>query len=148
MFDVYIACPMCGFRINTEESKSCQACPLNKDCSLVCCPNCGHMTVDPQQSFVARRISKMLTKLRVKNTKVSGNELFLSLLDVPRGNEANVICFADEFPIEKREHLMAYGVYPGVRVRVMQHKPVTILQVNHLEIALDDNLAHMIHVRV
>jgi Fe2+ transport system protein FeoA len=42
---------------------------------------------------------------------------------------------------EHRAHLQAYGVIPGYEVRVVQHKPVTVVQIEHTELALEAGVA-------
>jgi Fe2+ transport system protein FeoA len=54
--------------------------------------------------------------------------------------------FAPGLPPEHWAHLQAYGLVPGRYVRVLQHTPVTIVQVEHCEIALEDELACQIRV--
>ncbi|MFQ6617055.1 MAG: hypothetical protein ACE5QV_00080 [Fidelibacterota bacterium] len=35
-------CPLCGYEFD-ERSKGCHSgCPMNRDCNLICCPNCGY----------------------------------------------------------------------------------------------------------
>ncbi len=41
---------------------------------------------------------------------------------------------------------MAYGLTPGAQVRVVQHSPVTVVQVENLEIALERSLAEGIRI--
>jgi hypothetical protein len=41
---------MCGHTFDPVGHAACQACPIKKGCSLVCCPACGFETVDPAQS--------------------------------------------------------------------------------------------------
>jgi Fe2+ transport system protein FeoA len=40
-----------------------------------------------------------------------------------------------------REHLRAYGVEPGGTIEVLQHHPVTVVRVEHTELALDAGIA-------
>ena len=53
-------CPMCGWKFDPDEHRACNACPVNHGCQLVCCPSCGYQTVDPQQSGLARFVSRWL----------------------------------------------------------------------------------------
>jgi Fe2+ transport system protein FeoA len=46
----------------------------------------------------------------------------------------------------QRAHLQAYGLAPGCRLRVLRHKPVTIVLIDHLELALETQLAGSIAV--
>jgi len=34
-------CPLCGHKFE-EFTQSCAGCPLNSNCNLICCPNCGY----------------------------------------------------------------------------------------------------------
>jgi len=53
-----IICPMCGCRYNVDEQAACQACPINKDCQMVCCPVCGYKTIDTAGSKLAGIVEK------------------------------------------------------------------------------------------
>ncbi len=68
------------------------------------------------------------------------------LSEARRGQQAVVRGFAPGFPASRQAHLLAYGLTPGARVRVLQHRPVTIIQVEHLEIALERSLAEGIQI--
>lgn len=46
----------------------------------------------------------------------------------------------------RREQFQAYGLVPGRRVCVMQHSPVTIIQVEHTHVAFESHLAVGIQV--
>jgi Fe2+ transport system protein FeoA len=47
---------------------------------------------------------------------------------------------------ERRAHLQAYGLVPGHWVRILQHSPVTIVQIEHLELAMEHGLARQVQV--
>jgi hypothetical protein len=57
-----IVCTMCGTTFDPANHASCQSCPLNKNCTLVCCPVCGFETVDPSQSRLARLASLLFAR--------------------------------------------------------------------------------------
>jgi Fe2+ transport system protein FeoA len=65
----------------------------------------------------------------------------LTLADVPAGGRARVAGFCRGIPADRLAHLQAYGLAPGYWVRVLQHRPVTIIQVEHTELALETELA-------
>jgi Fe2+ transport system protein FeoA len=69
-----------------------------------------------------------------------------TLADIPPGDGVELRGFAPGLPQERRAHLQAYGLVPGRFVRVLQHNPVTVVQVEHCEIALEDDLACQICV--
>jgi Fe2+ transport system protein FeoA len=47
---------------------------------------------------------------------------------------------------ERRAHLQAYGLSPGYWVEVIQHYPVTVVRVEHTELALEAGLACQVQV--
>lgn len=69
-----------------------------------------------------------------------------TLADVLPGEAVRLLGFAPELPPERWAHLQAYGLAPGRCVRVLQHTPITVVQVEHSEIALEDELACQICV--
>ena len=75
-----------------------------------------------------------------------GSVLPNTLADVLPGEGAQLLGFAPDFPPERWAHLQAYGLVPGRFVRVLQHAPVTVVQVEHCEIALENELACQIRV--
>lgn len=70
----------------------------------------------------------------------------LTLADVPVGGQARVRGFRKGLSCERCAHLQAYGLVPGHRVRILQHSPVTIVQVEHMELALENGLARQVTV--
>lgn len=54
--------------------------------------------------------------------------------------------FSDELSPDRRFYLQSYGLVPGQVVHVVQQSPVTIIQIEHLELALECELARRVHV--
>lgn len=59
-----------------------------------------------------------------------------------------MIGFAEGFPPDRRAYLQAYGLVPDYTARVLQQAPVTILKIDHTELALENELAALILVRI
>lgn len=68
------------------------------------------------------------------------------MCDLPSGGRARICCFSDQLTARRRELLMAYGVRPGEWLRVCRTSPVTVIEIDQLELALDHDLAHTIQV--
>lgn len=68
-----------------------------------------------------------------------------SLLDVPPGGVARVVAF-NGMSTSQVESLQAYGLIPGRQVRVRQHAPVTVIEVENIELALENDLARQVKV--
>jgi hypothetical protein len=63
-----LTCPMCGRTYNPQANPACPSCPINKSCSLACCPHCGYETVDPQHSSMVYLLRKITTLIRPGTT--------------------------------------------------------------------------------
>ncbi|MFC1879440.1 FeoA family protein [Chloroflexota bacterium] len=69
-----------------------------------------------------------------------------SLVDVAVGERACVRGFCSSLPAERQAYLQAYGLMPGYRVRILQQHPVTVVQIENMELAMEDNLARRVQV--
>jgi Fe2+ transport system protein FeoA len=68
------------------------------------------------------------------------------LTDLPPGTCTRLVGYLPEMPPERKAQLQAYGLLPGQTLRVLQHKPVTIIQVELTELALETELAQAVIV--
>lgn len=57
-----------------------------------------------------------------------------------------MISSLDGLPPERREQLLAYGLGPGRVVEVLQTKPVTVVRIEHTELAFESALGAAIEV--
>ena len=69
-----------------------------------------------------------------------------TLADVPPGCKARVMGFTRYLPPERLNHFQALGLAPGHKVCVLQHSPVTVVQIEHTELALERELAREIYI--
>lgn len=118
---------------------------------MVCCPACGHSFPDPSRSRLARWVSRLLAGPRAPlgiGPPSMGNAVVpcgLTLRDVKAGCRACVLRLDGVSPV-RREQLEAIGLRAGRPVRVIQHTPVTVVEVDQTEIALERDLARGISV--
>jgi Fe2+ transport system protein FeoA len=95
-----------------------------------------------------KRIRRRFFFRRRRKRKTARTEAgLMTLADVPVGACAWVVKFCERIPRARRDQLQAYGLSPGKSVRIEQHFPVTIVQIEHIEIALERSLAEMIFVK-
>ena len=156
-----IICAMCGHTFDPAQHRGCAACPLQSGCQLACCPNCGFEAVDPSQSVLARAFAKFLGKLsREKpnmqrmnmennsqpdlNLTESAITVGLQLTDLSVGSKARILDFSPDISTDRKAQLQAYGVVPGNSLWVRQHRPVTVIQIDHTELAFETDLANLI----
>ncbi|HZW03526.1 MAG TPA: hypothetical protein VFF68_06350 [Anaerolineaceae bacterium] len=59
--DEQLVCSLCGHHFSAEElsRSACPACPINKNCHLVCCPVCGNTDVNPAQSRLVQWVTQL-----------------------------------------------------------------------------------------
>ena len=149
-----ITCSMCGHSFIPAARGACQACPMNNGCSLVCCPKCGYENVDVQQSSLARLAGRLLRRAShsphpgplPRGEGEHASPALHRLSEVPPGRRTRVVDFLPGLPADRRAQLQAYGLAPGYYIQVVQHSPVTIIQVDHTELALETSLARQVQV--
>jgi Fe2+ transport system protein FeoA len=69
-----------------------------------------------------------------------------TLRDAPLDCPVVVKHYLTHMPANRRTQLMAYGLLPGEKICVLQHYPVTVIQIAHTELALDAELAGAVEV--
>jgi Fe2+ transport system protein FeoA len=76
----------------------------------------------------------------------SDARLPLTLLDVPPGYQVKIEGFAPNLSPARKSQLQAYGLVPGYWVEVLQHSPVTVIMIEHSEVAMENDLARLVWV--
>ncbi len=139
-----IDCGLCGTSFDPAVHVGCASCPMGGHCTLSCCPNCGYTTIDVDRSASARFVGRLLGAPR-RAVKKAAPE---SVLAVHPGDSAEVAGFAPEMPPAQVALLRTYGVDVGRSIKVVQHRPMTVLEVDQTEVALESELASLIMVRI
>jgi Fe2+ transport system protein FeoA len=70
----------------------------------------------------------------------------LNLTQVSAGGRAQVLGYSHHLSSERLAQLQAYGLVPGAWVMVVQHSPVTIIRVDHTELAMEEGMACKVQV--
>jgi hypothetical protein len=78
---------------------------------------------------------------------VSGAQYTATLADLRPGDSACLLSFSSEIAPERLTQLQSYGLLPGCHVRVQQNWPVIVVQVEHTELAIENDLARQIYLR-
>jgi Fe2+ transport system protein FeoA len=71
-----------------------------------------------------------------------------TLFDVPAGETVVLLGYLPGMPGQRRAQLQAYGLLPGSQLRLLQHQPVVVIRIAHLELALEWDLAHAMEVEI
>lgn len=69
-----------------------------------------------------------------------------TLAQVKPGRKAKILQFLTGMKGNRQAQMQAYGLTPGFVVRIVQHNPVTIVQIEHFEMAIETELAEQILV--
>lgn len=69
----------------------------------------------------------------------------LTLDAIPTGMLVRILKI-DKLPVERRDHLLAFGLTPGRWVEIKQHRPAVVVQVDYTELALETDVASKILV--
>ena len=154
MIATQFTCPLCGHGFDPAAHLACQTCPLHSGCRLVCCPACGHTTVDQGQSRIVRWITAFLDRTSAQQDKRATSQeaervraAQCALADVPLNCRARVVDVS-ALPPAQREQLHGYGILPGGVLRVTQRTPVTVVQIEHTELAIETEIARAVRVDV
>ena len=70
-----------------------------------------------------------------------------TLRDVPVGARVAVAGFGPGISAVQLEQLMSYGLVEGRTIEVLAQRPVTVVQVEHTELALEAGVAQAILAR-
>jgi Fe2+ transport system protein FeoA len=68
-----------------------------------------------------------------------------ALADLPLARQARVVDVS-ALPAGQREQLHGYGILPGCILHAIQHAPVTVVQIEQTELAIETEIAQAIRV--
>ena len=80
-----------------------------------------------------------------REARESLESLVLPLTRLAAGEEGKVAYLSSASP-SRLHKLMAFGIAPGMRVRVHQHYPTMVVQCEHTQLAMEEEIARDIHV--
>jgi len=138
-----LTCSLCGHTFDPAAEAACVSCPVRKGCPLVCCPGCGHVTVDTERSRLVQLATGLVHGKRRGQDSAPTDR---TLADIAPGDSGVVKGYCPSIQASRREQLEAYGLSAGRGVAVVQHAPVTVIRVDHTELALETELATAILV--
>ena len=80
-----------------------------------------------------------------REARQSVESLVVPLTRLAAGEEGKVAYLSSASP-SRLHKLMAFGIAPGMRVRVHQHYPTMVVQCEHTQLAMEEEIARDIHV--
>lgn len=140
-------CPLCGHHYSVSAKSHCAACPLNGGCTMLCCPNCGYQQPDPHKSRLGRWANGWFKRRRARRAGCEESDYAAcTLAECRPGQPACVRGFHPEMSQARQRALHAHGLGPGRLVKVLNQRPVTIVQIGAAELALESELAALIEL--
>jgi len=80
-----------------------------------------------------------------REARQSVESLVVPLTRLASGEEGKVAYLSSASPARLHK-LMAFGIAPGMKVRVHQHYPTMVVQCEHTQLAMEEEIARDIHV--
>jgi len=131
-------CPLCGLDFTGAECHS--SCPMARGCAMIRCPRCNYEFVE------SGRFLDMLRRwIRRAPFCPTGGDI--SLLDVPVGMTASITNI-NSASAARLSRLASYGIAAGSEVRLLARRPAVVLACGSSSVAIEDDVAREIHVRV
>jgi Fe2+ transport system protein FeoA len=130
-------CPLCTTDFEGAECHS--SCPMSTGCAMVRCPHCGYEFVE------SGRITDML-KRWIRRAPAHVESGLQPLTRVAEGTVAPVASITTSSA--RLNRLAAFGIVPGSEVRVVARKPTVVLQCGGTSLALEDDVASTIVLRL
>lgn len=141
-------CPMCRAGLDiTAQANACAACPLyhiTRGCRLrlVRCPRCGYHSLPAETPVRPHPPHAIEANEALANVDCSAA---CRLGDLAAGTRARLVGF-DSLGENDLHRLVAYGLVPGVPLKVLQRVPAYIVRIHETELALEHTLAEAIYV--
>jgi Fe2+ transport system protein FeoA len=132
-------CQLCGFEFDERQLTCHASCAFNKYCTIICCPNCGHQTVDESKSVLAQAFR------RISSQQNSQPSQARHLSDLRPGQSATVESIEECSP-SRMEKLSVFGVAPGCQVTLVQRHPAFVVRVGFTELSFEREIAEQIRI--
>ncbi len=139
-------CQLCSYEFD-ETAMTCHAsCSLNKHCGVICCPNCGHQTVDESKSKLAQILRRKLQPGQRRRPAPHPSEAgprdaaLCRLSDLKPGQAATVIT-VESCSSARLEKLSVFGIVPGCQLTLEQRRPTFVARVGFTELSFEREVA-------
>jgi Fe2+ transport system protein FeoA len=134
-------CQLCGFEFDETQMTCHASCAFNKYCQIICCPNCGHQTVDESKS----RLVQAFRRIFKRSAPESSGSGSCRLSDLRPGQSATVTA-VDISNANRLEQLITFGIAPGSRITLEQQRPTAVIWVGLTQLAVEQEVAECIRV--
>jgi ferrous iron transport protein A len=142
-------CQLCGFEFDQTQMSCHASCALNAYCAVICCPNCGHQTVDESKSKLAQGLRRLLERTNRRQAAVKGpmvEPVTCRLSELWPGQSATVISVESQ-NASRLERLSVYGVMPGCQLTLQQRQPTFVARIGFTELSFEREVADEILIQ-
>lgn len=137
-----IDCALCGYSFNKGSEMLCNHCPLHKKCDLTCCPNCGYAMITNNRNNRSKRRQRIFRQGKLKGRQAKP----FSLGGCRKKCGTVVRGFSGKMEEKNKLFLLGRGIRPGKAIKVMQTSPAVVVEVDHLQVAIERELADLIYI--
>lgn len=137
-------CPLCNFEFDEQEMTCHTSCAFNRQCAVICCPNCGYQMVDESRTRIASWLRERLGS-KPKPMLAPADPSLSPISTLQPGQSATVVAVTDG-DTNRQERLSMYGIMPGALVTLRQRQPAYVLHVGFTELSLEREVADSILV--
>lgn len=133
-------CPLCGMDFTGEACRP--TCPMARGCSMVRCPRCSYEFVES-----GRFVDMLRRWIRRAPEQVCASGDAVPVTSLALGVTAPVTHIATQ-SAARMSRLASFGISEGSEVRLVARRPAVVLACGSSSVALDDDVAREIHVRL
>lgn len=142
MAEPFVTCPLCGFEFHPADTVCQHGCPLRSACGLVRCPGCDYEFPETPKSVSWFR--RLLGRGAAEGAGPAGVR---TVRDLGTGERAEVVHLSGAGS-NRSNALAVFGLVPGSEVVLLQRLPSYVIQVGETVLALEEEVAGSIVVRL
>jgi Fe2+ transport system protein FeoA len=131
-------CPLCGTDFTGAECHS--SCPMSRGCTMVRCPHCGYEFVE------SGKFTDMLRRW-IRRAPALVDRDIVCVAEMPVGSTAPV-AFIRSSSAARLSKLASFGIVAGSDVRLIARRPTVVLACGSSSVAIEDDVAREVYVRV
>lgn len=114
---------------------------LHKDVEESICTLLGHPSFCPHGKPIPKGMC-------CQESAKTARSIVSSIVDVDKGRTKGKVAYLHTKDNKKLQKLMALGILPGVSIQVVQKFPSYVLKIGHSQVAMDEEMARDVFIRV
>ena len=145
-----VTCPMCRTILDPDaQGRACRHCPLHhltEGCAIrmIRCPACGYHSLADE--LAEGPVDSEVVDRSGRPSRARSSICATCRLSQLHNDADAVVTGFNGLSERATRRLMAYGLVPGARFRLLQRRPAYILRLGETELALEPDLAESVYV--